>query len=230
LGQATCPFLTFDGHFLSDNVNPWDILRVYQQGLLRLPPYRLIKWLVIQPGAKVSLYGSEQYEQHSTVATPAPPGAGFDQYERIDLNFACLMASSGMFGLSGNFVDFEENQLGEIKKHLDFYKKWRDFFKESVVYQNEEPKPIGNRKGFVTLQYFNEENKNSLLYIYKLKELRKTYTCYLKGIIESDEYQISSFDGEIKQVMKGDLMKNGISITLDRENTASLIIIERISE
>jgi alpha-galactosidase len=218
----------FDGHFLSDNVNPWDALRMYQQGILRLPPYRLIKWLVIQPGAKVSHYGATKYEQHSTIVTPAPPGAGFDQYEKVDLTFACLVAANGMFGLSGNYVDLDAEQREEVKKHIDFYKKWRDFFKDAVVYQNEEPKPIGDRKGWVALQFVGEQNHQCLLYVYKLKDLRKTYHCSLKRLDEKAEYRVSSFDGHFDELLSGEkLIREGLSVTLKGNHSAGLWMIEK---
>ncbi len=38
----------FDGQFLSDTVNPVDVLRIWQGALLRLPPGQLIKWAVVR--------------------------------------------------------------------------------------------------------------------------------------------------------------------------------------
>jgi alpha-galactosidase len=217
---------SFDGHFLSDNVNPWDSLRAFQQGILRLPPYRLIKWLVIQPGAKVSRYGASSYEQHSTVVTVAPPGAGFDEYEKIDLDFACLIASCGMFGLSGNFIDFDTEEIALIKKHLNFYKEWRSFFKEAVVYQNEEPKSLGDRQGWSTLQFSDEIHGKSLLYVFKLHDLQNSIRCTLNGLDPSKTYRVTLFGGNEELHTTGkELMEKGIKASLQR-NSAVLYMIE----
>ena len=50
----------FDAHFLSDNVNPWDVLRISQSALLRLPPGKISRWLVLRNiGEGIPLYGTE---------------------------------------------------------------------------------------------------------------------------------------------------------------------------
>lgn len=59
----------YDGHFISDNVNCWNMQAVYQQCSLRLPHYRLIKWLVINPGAQIGLYDNQNAEKIDTVIT-----------------------------------------------------------------------------------------------------------------------------------------------------------------
>jgi alpha-galactosidase len=100
----------YDGHFLSDNVNSWDMQAAYQQCCLRLPHYRLIKWLVVSPGAKISLYDSKDMKKKDSLITTQAPGAGWDEYEGISAEFACQLTMSGPVGLSGNFIEITGEQ------------------------------------------------------------------------------------------------------------------------
>jgi hypothetical protein len=60
-----------DAHFLSDTVNPGDVLRIYEGALLRMLPGRLSKWAVMRSiGNTVPEYGTPLKDSPYRLVTP----------------------------------------------------------------------------------------------------------------------------------------------------------------
>jgi alpha-galactosidase len=218
----------YDGHFLSDNVNSWDMQAVYQQCALRLPHYRLIKWLVISPGAKISLYDNQKATKIDTVITPQKPGAGWDEYERISIEFACQLTMAGPVGLSGNFIDITANQKDVIKTYVAFYKKYRNFYKESVLHLGHRIYNVGEREGSYHLQYDNVVSGEQLVFIYRYASLYSTYVLYLNELESCKVYEI--FDA-ITEISIGkhtgeELMYRGLSVELESRHSGKILILK----
>lgn len=221
--------MTYDGHFLSDNVNCFDMQFTYQQCCLRMPHYRMIKWLVVNPGAKISLYDSTTIEKTDTLITTQHPGAGWDEYERIDPEFACQLTMNGMVGLSGNFIDLTKEQKEIFRKYVAFYKKYRSFYKEAVLYLCGDPKNVGDRTGFYYLQYHKEETDEHLVFSYRFATACNTDIIYLKNLSENAVYQVQ--DGltgkELFSFLGKDLMHRGMEVCYNSRHSGRIFKISR---
>lgn len=219
--------MTFDGHFLSDNTNAWDMQATYEQCCLRLPHYRLIKWLVVSPGARISLYASKKVEKIPTVITPQAPGAGWDEYEHISPEFACQLVMAGPPGLSGNFIDLTPEQKEIFKKYIAFYKEYRSFFRNCVVILGAEPNNVGNRNGFYHLQYSKEDTGEQLVFIYRFVTATKKYHLQLKNLDETRIYQIKdAISGDkVSEASGRKLMEWGMYITLESRHSGEVLYI-----
>lgn len=214
----------FDGHFLSDNVNPWDSLTAYQQGALRLPPHRLLKWLVVQPGGGAAQYGAETYTRVPTVVAPAPPGAGFENAETVDLDFACLVAMAGPFAVSGNFADLAADQLGRVAEHIAFYKKWRSLFKNCRLALSREPGKLGDRSGWRAMQFLHASENASLLYVYRLDDVAERMNVRLKELNRDRMYEITG-SGTIRRIGGAELADQGMEVELAARHRAVVYAI-----
>lgn len=221
--------MTYDGHFLSDNVNSFDMQFTYEQCCLRMPHYRMIKWLVVNPGAKISLYDSTTIEKTDTLITTQHPGAGWDEYERIDPEFACQLTMAGMVGLSGNFIDLTDEQKTIFKKYIGFYKKYRNFYKEAVLYLGGEPKNVGERTGFYSLQYHKENTDEHLLFIYRFATACDSNTFYMNGMKENVVYQVEdAVNGEKYDQLTGeDMMYRGMEISFATRHSGKVFRVTR---
>lgn len=219
--HTTC---VYDGHFLSDNVNAWDMQATYQQCVLRLPHYRLIKWLVISPGAKISLYDSKKIEKTDTLITTQRPGAGWDEYERISPEFACQLTMAGPVGLSGNYIDISPEQKQIFRKYITFYKKFRSFFKESTLYLSKEPYNVGDRDGFYHIQYANQKNGEQLVFAYRYAAAANEYRMFLTELEEEKNYRMyDPLTGELIGEYSGeDLMHRGLELEFATRHSGKL--------
>ena len=154
----------FDGHFLSDNTNPWDMLRISQSAFLRLPPGRITRWAALRNIEKnAPIYGSKNTFEDRMI-TPSGNGATWNDFESVNLDFAILTAMPGIFGLSGDIASFSEEQKSKLKNYIAFYKEWREFISNSSVELLTPIKPIKDRNGWITFQLIRPEHNESLLF------------------------------------------------------------------
>lgn len=218
----------YDGHFLSDNVNSWDMQATYQQCCLRLPHYRLIKWLVVSPGAKISLYGSTKIEKVDTIITTQRPGAGWDEYENITPEFACQLTMSGLVGLSGNFIDLNHEQKQVFKKYIIFYKRYRNFYKDSVIILSDDPKNVGDKDGFHHLQYNHLKTGEQLVFVYRYNTASNSYMLRLQDLLPEKTYEIyDPVTNEKFGVYSGEhLMYRGLNLVFDTRNSGKIFYLK----
>lgn len=221
--------MTYDGHFLSDNVNCFDMQFTYEQCCLRLPHYRMIKWLVVNPGAKISLYDSEKIEKTDTLVTPQHPGAGWDEYERITPEFACQLTMAGMVGLSGNFIDLTPEQKAVFTEYVGFYKKYRGFYKEAVLYLSGNPKNAGDREGFYHLQYHRERTDEHLVFCYRFATACDTDIIYLKNVEEQAVYLLEdAVKGKVLGEYTGEqLCYRGLEVKYETRHSGKIFIVRK---
>lgn len=219
----------YDGHFLSDNVNAFDMQATYEQCCLRLPHYRMIKWLVVSPGAKISLYDSADQKKTDTLITTQRPGAGWDEYECISPEFACQLTMAGPVGLSGNFIDITKEQKEVFCTYICFYKEYRDFFKESTLLLGAEPNNVGDRDGFYHLQYINLRNKQNLVFVYRFAAAAQSYILYLKDLEEDAAYEMSNpVTGELLGSYTGEqLMYRGMDLEFSSRHSGKILLFTR---
>ncbi|MCK4981600.1 MAG: alpha-galactosidase, partial [Victivallaceae bacterium] len=180
----------FDTHFLSDNVNPWDVLRISQSALLRFPPGKIIRWAVLRNiGARAPVYGAEITFEDRLI-TPAGNGATWNEFESVNFDFAVLAAMPGGFGLSGDIASLSEKYKIKLRNYINFYKEWREFISNSSAELLTPVKPLGDRQGWIALQLTNPKHKERLLFIYRLNDVNDKINIKLRGIEEDKQYAI----------------------------------------
>ena len=218
----------FEGHFLSDTVNPFDVLRISQGALLRLPPGKLIRWAVLRSIAKPAIKENIPLEQ--TLDTIVTPGRdSWDNAFVINLDFIARVALPGIFGLSGDITGLSENVKQRLRHHIAFYKQWRAFFKNSVVHLLTPVRPKEDRQGWVAFQYQQSGQKvPSLLFVYRLNDGAWRRSFCLRNLDRSGEYLVRSDDEpEVRQrYTGGELMDLGLSVELPRPNCSAVFVID----
>ena len=179
-----------DGHFLSDTVNPVDMLRISQGAWLRLPPGRLGRWTVVRSaGRVVPRYGRRTADSPAAVLVPC--GAVWDPSETEDLAFALLVAMPGMLGFSGDLAGLAPEHRTQIAQGIGFYRKWRRFIAGSMAYLLTPPEPLESREGWIAVQLQRPEDDTSLVFVYRLGVCGAAPRLALCGLRNEARYTVS---------------------------------------
>ena len=188
--------MRFDGHFLTDTVNPMDVIRISQGAALRLPLSRMIHWVVIKVLGKNFIQDYSELRDNSVLT---PQGATWNTAERVSLDFALAVGCMGMLGFSGDLSGLSEESKARLKWFVDFYKAHRRFITSSVTHLVTPLGSIEDRGGWIVFQFHNSEN--SIVFVYhKTNDGQSVKNFKLKGLKSSATYEVSkeSFEPELR--------------------------------
>lgn len=218
----------FDGHFLSDTVDPVDVLRIWQGALLRLPPGRLIKWAVLRPvGRTIPTYTKSLAD--SPEAVVAPCGAIWEPARTVDIDFAAAVALPGIFGLGGDLAGLPAEARRRLAGHVEFFKNWRGFIRGARAHLLTPPQPKEDRQGWVGVQLTNPSSKDAMLFVYRLDDGAGTTTLGLRGLEAERLYHVSpriTQETPPRAYLGADLLHEGIRVDLPARFRAEVFILK----
>jgi alpha-galactosidase len=214
----------FDDHFLSDTVDPHEVLRIYQGALLRMVPGRLGKWAVLRSlGHLLPKYGvplPKAPEQFVVCQT--------NGWAAVDPDFAARVAMPGILGLSGDMASFSPQARARFKMHVDFFKSWREFILGSFAHLLTPPAPKNDNTGWAAIQLQHPQRPESLLFVYRLNDASNTRRIRLRGLAPSLSYIVGDQDSvasKPQQLTGSELMSEGIEVKLSGVNSAALLVV-----
>ncbi|NQU42103.1 alpha-galactosidase, partial [bacterium] len=201
-----------DGHFLSDNLEPVDMLRITQGAFLRLPPGPIMRWAGLRsPGKLIPRYGLCAADSPDTVLVPG--GGLWEPAECVDLDFALLAAMPGVLGLTGDLASLPPAVAERVREHVTFFKEWRRFISGTVAHLLTPPEPVARRSGWVAFQLQNPADSASLLFVYRLGVSPRPLRWRLRGLKPDVHYtaQRMLIAGACPTVFTGEeLMASGL--------------------
>jgi alpha-galactosidase len=203
----------FDGHFLSDTVNPIDVLRITQGAMLRLPPGRIARWAVLRPYEKQAL---------------TPGGGGWEDAVLADPDFVCRAAMPGMFGLSGDLAGLVPEIQTRLRQHVTFYKEWREFISGAACHLLTPIRPLDDRTGWVAFQLQNPRQPNkTLVFVYRLLDGVARRSFRLRDLDGDQTYAVTHDDASDSRqpVSAFELLSSGLTVDLPRPNSAAIFIL-----
>lgn len=205
----------FDGHFLSDTVNPVDMLRISQGAWLRLPPGRITRWMAVRPaGQAVPRYGMSLADSPQTILTPCGPT--WEPAETVDLNFSLLAAIPGIMGFSGDLAGLSPEYRGRIAAAVAFYKTWRRFIISAEGHLLTPPEPLTRHEGWIALQL--QAKDDSLVFVYRLGNAGAPPPMRLRSLDPNACYTVwrgFGTDAPVKINGGADLMRDGLRFLPD---------------
>ena len=220
----------FDGHFLSDTVNPYDVLRIYQGALLRALPGRWCKWTVLRSiGQTVPRYLATLDAAPVSVITPS--GALWEPSLTVDLDFAARVAMCGMFGLSGDLAGLPAEARTRLHGHVDFYKRWRVFIANAIAHLLTPPQPKMDRSGWVAIQLQSLDRNTNLLFAYRLDDAGDHEVFRLCDLDAGARYSIVRGDElstGAEEWTGARLMNEGFAVELPGRNSAAVYVITQV--
>ncbi|MDO9541027.1 MAG: alpha-galactosidase [Kiritimatiellia bacterium] len=203
----------FDVHFASDNVNPMDVLRISQGGLLRMPPGRILHWAAPMPAPRLPLTGYPTEARH--VLTPC--GATWNTAETAELDFLTIAAMFGVLGFSGDLQSLENPDRKRLHWYIDFYKKWRRMILTSVCHLLTPVRPLNERAGWTVIQLQSPETSAGIIFhFYKPNDGQERRLVQLRNLEPETVYRVRRInpDGQTEQKIKGDqLMRTGLKLS-----------------
>ncbi|MFZ2654988.1 MAG: alpha-galactosidase [Victivallales bacterium] len=225
--------LHFDVHFPSDNVNPFDTLRICQGLLLRMCPGRIIHWVALRE----NIEAVSDLNGNLTNTLITPKSATWNAFENVDLNFAMISAMTGMLGFTSDIARFSENTKRTIKWYVDFYKGKRKFILSSICHLLTPPEGINERDGWIAFQLQSIDSDENLVFVYhKNNDGQSLKTFPLRNLDSDGNYKISlcSPSQMSEEIQQGDeLMTAGLRVVMPHDMhggfRANLYSIEKLS-
>ncbi len=178
-----------DGHFLSDSVNPTDMLRITQGAWLRLPPGRLTRWTVVRAAAQAA----PEYRRTVAESPPlvlVPGGAVWNPVESTSLELALLAAVPGMLGFSGDLAGLPPQYRARMAAAVAFFKAWRPFITRGVGHLLTPPLPLEAREGWIGLQLQDLTGDRNLVFVYRLGAAGTLSVLPLRGLAPAQTYAL----------------------------------------
>jgi alpha-galactosidase len=207
----------FDVHFLSDTVDPRDILRIYQGALLRLPPGVLASWVALRA---VGWPGTHQ------VLTPT--AGDWTAPAVLDIDFAARACMPMALGVSGDVASLPPEVAARLGAHVAFFKRWRGFIRGAHAHLLTPPADRTDRAGWAAIQLQRRGDPACLLFVYCLDDPTDVRRFQLRGLAADQEYRLTSADGNDAGVFTGArLMGEGLAIRLGTANSAEVFVLSR---
>jgi len=218
----------FDGHFLSDTVDPIDVLRIGEGALLRLPPGRLCRWAVMRSiGRSIPQYGTPLERSPHSIVTPM--GAIWERSTITSVDFCARVAMPGMLGFSGDIASLPEEARERLRGHIAFFKEWREFIAGSVAHLLTPPRPKEDRTGWAALQLQRPGAGTSLLFVYRLDDAADRRWFYPRALEPERLYVVSDVDQPAERSSHrsgAELMREGLEVTLPTRYSATIICLQ----
>ena len=182
-----------DSHFLTDTVNPVDVIRIYEGALLRHAPGYIGKWAVLRNvGSVARKYDTPYGDKTERIVTPCD--AVWGDMRSYSADFVMKTAMTGMPGVSSDIHGLPEYAKQEMKKWIEYYKTKRGFITRSVAHLLTKPKLKNNKNGWSAVQLQNPDYTTSMLFVYRLEDSRKSKRFFPKGLNSAKTYRITSPD------------------------------------
>lgn len=225
----------FHTHFLSDTVDPVDIIRIGEASCCRLTPSMMYRWAVVYPiGDGFTPYGNKPRDTDDLVLSPRV--ATSKKVSSYYLGFVLKASMTGVLGLSGNIAGLKSNHKQQLKDYISFYKKHREFIQNAVAIPLTPIKPITERSGVAMMQLTSaaedEEFKKNMIFVYNVLEPSDTNTENITvkpaGLPLDKKFTVKDDKGNllIEGVTGEELCNDGMGIEIAEGKAVILMINE----
>ncbi len=227
LGSDLLSISHFDTHFLSDTVDPIDTLRIGMSSLCRLAPRMTYKWVVLYPtGNGWTPYGNHGRDTGDLVLCPSVATSA--KVSSYYLDFAMRAVMTGVIGISGNIAGLGDNLLGKLAKHIEFYKKHREFIQHSVGIPLTPVEPIEKRYGTVAIQLSDSEFRKSMVFVFNMGDKDCTLHVKLRQLDPEGSYRVLDEGNAVLQDgVQGLHLLDGLDVACEA-GRSRVIFVEKV--
>ncbi|MDR1901289.1 MAG: alpha-galactosidase [Treponema sp.] len=214
----------YDVCFLTDTVNPFDVLRIGEGVSPRCLPGKIIRWCCFENPGTIPHYGHDE----PMAALLTPKKAIWDEVENIDADFALKVALQGHLSFSGELAGLDDETKEKIKKAIAFAKEHRNLIRYSVLHQLTPIKPMDDRGGWSASYLCRPDGSAGIFYAYRLDSPASRMNFTLPEDSISGSYIITDYDtGETVTAGAEELCRQGINIEITQKNRAALFVFKR---
>lgn len=215
----------YDGFFISDNVNPWDVLRISEGAFLRLPPGYLERWCTVRSMSGVPDYGKAA--QDSAARTLVPEGAVWERCSTCDISFPLTLSAMGILAFSGDIARFDRAQQQAAAEAIRFYKQYRKMLRHAWALLLTRPADFTCRNRWSAIQL--TDGKTNLVYAYRTASRTAHFLVRPRQLDPERIYTVKKIlpAGEIIGSASGAaLMDDGINVVQPVPDSAAVYLID----
>lgn len=223
-----------DSHFLTDTVNPMEMLRIMEGALLRLPPKTLSKWYTVQEVFDISRwYHTPKGQKDRRVLACAD--ATWGRVIEVGEDFLEAFYVTGPLGFSSKLDRMSPEMKEKLKKTVALFKQLRPFVERSVCHMLTAPRLKTDIESDTVWQMKSLDEDRSIIFAYHLEYQQPTVKVFPREIVPEGRYRVScignycSAEFENGSVFTGtDLLENGIPIHFPRLYGGRMVEITRL--
>ena len=202
----------FDSFWLSDNQSPYEGMRIFKEGIKRLPPQCIEKWAVLTSFENFfpSYVGTEKEKILST------HDATWDGVVGVHESFLKGFLSGSPIGISCDLTRLSESLLQTLSEHIAAFKKERAFWENAVCHI------LADTEKILVLQF--ETVKKSKILVFSYKTMQNSLTVYPKV----DACQTYLVENEV--VSGKDISENGVELSVSGNYRVTFSEITRVKQ
>ncbi|OQA83998.1 MAG: Alpha-galactosidase [Lentisphaerae bacterium ADurb.Bin242] len=202
----------FDLHFISDNADPLETLRITQGTMFRFLPGRLLHWFV---GTAV-----HPEKGHRPSFAPGiliqPQAATWRRFAASDFDFAMISNLTGCFGISCDLASFSAKELDRIALYAAFYKRHRESLANARGFFLTPPEFFSKKRGWLALQLSGREKDIHFIFVFHcLCDGDNSRIFHPQGLDKNTVYSLEEAFPENKVVLEkitgAELSENGFA-------------------
>ncbi len=156
-----------DGHFLSDTVNPVDMLRISQGAWLRLPPAGSHAGRCCARRVRCCRVMARTWPNPRPRCLPPAARCGSRRKLWISISF-CSPPCRACSASGGDLAGLPKADRKVLRQASAFYKNWRRFITSSVAHLLTPPELLDHREGWIGVQLQAPGDDASLVFVYRL--------------------------------------------------------------
>lgn len=202
----------FDSFWLSDNQSPYEGMRIFKEGIKRLPPQCIEKWAVLTSFENFfpSYVGTEKEKILST------HDATWDGVVGVHESFLKGFLSGSPIGISCDLTRLSASLLQTLSEHIAAFKKERAFWENAVCHI------LADTEKILVLQF--ETVKKSKILVFAYKTMQNSLTVYPKV----DACQTYLIENEV--VSGKDISENGVVLSVSGNYRVTFSEITRVKQ
>ena len=199
----------FDSFWLSDNQSPYEGMRIFKEGIKRLPPQCIEKWAVVaSPEVFTPKYG--EVEQEKIISTH---DATWDTVVGVHTDYLKGFLSGGPIGLSCDLNKFSDKLTKELKQHIEAVKKERTFWENAVC------SILADTDKLLVLEYSDGKKIKVIAYSDKINQN--------KILVYPHVDKTAEYLAEGETFTGGEIAENGIEIEIKSSYRSAALCLER---
>ena len=199
----------FDSFWLSDNQSPYEGMRIFKEGIKRLPPQCIEKWAALRTVKEFS----PVYENNEKEKILSSDDATWDRTVGVHQSFLNGFLSGGPMGISCDLNCLSDDLLKQLALHTENFKKERDFWENAVC------GILTDSDKTLVLEYSAYNKIKIIVYTYKI--MQDSVYVY-PNIDTSAVYLING-----REVRGCDIAENGLHVRLSGNYRCEFLDIER---
>ena len=215
----------YDGFFLSDNVNPYDVLRMSEGAFLRLPPGYLERWCTLRSIADIPDYG--RAARDSQARTLVPEGGLWERAATCQISFPLTLGVMGILAFSGDLAGCDPTQKQASANAVSFYKQYRTLIRQASALLLTPPAPFSCRDRWTAIQL--AQDSTNLIYVYRTASRTARFRVRPRQLDPARVYVVKKVfpTGEVIVSMSGmSLMQDGFTVTHPMLDEAAVYMLE----